>query len=56
MPWIITLIYICIAYYTFKIAIKEWKARNKFASINIMIMALALIVASIYVEFIKTYG
>lgn len=53
MPWIITLIYLGIAYYTIKVGIAEWKKRNKFASVNIMVLAMALILLSIWIEIFR---
>ena len=56
MPWLVTLIYIYIAYYTFKIAITEWKGGKKFASINIIVLAIALLASCIWVEFFKAFA
>ena len=55
MSYVITLIYIYIAFYTFKIGKEEWKGGNKFASINIMILVILIVVACIWVEFFKAY-
>ena len=56
MSYVITLIYIYIAFYTFKIGKAEWKGGNKFASINIMILVISIMVACIWVEFFKPYA
>ena len=56
MPWLVALGYVYISYYTFKIAIAEWRGGNKFASINIMILATVLIATCIWVEFFRAFA
>ncbi|WP_368490963.1 hypothetical protein [Clostridium sp. BJN0013] len=48
MGWIIILIYILICFYTVKVGIEVWKEGKKFASINIMILALAILILFIW--------
>ncbi|EDK33742.1 hypothetical protein [Clostridium kluyveri] len=50
MKWIIVLVYILICFYTVKIGIGVWKEGKKFASINIMILALIILFLSIWIE------
>ncbi|MFL0195189.1 hypothetical protein ACJDU8_06360 [Clostridium sp. WILCCON 0269] len=50
MGWMIMLLYILIFFYTVKIGIKVWKEGKKFASINIMILALAILLLSIWAK------
>lgn len=50
MKWIIVLVYILICFYTVKVGIEVWKEGKKFASINIMILALAILLLSIWAK------
>ncbi|UZQ51479.1 hypothetical protein [Clostridium kluyveri] len=50
MGWIIILVYILICFYTVKVGIEVWKEGKKFASINIMILALVILFLSIWIK------
>ena len=50
MGWIIMLGYILICFYTVKVGIEIWKEGKKFASINVIILALIILFISIWIK------
>lgn len=50
MKWIIVIVYILICFYTVKVGIEVWKEGKKFASINIIILALIILFLAIWIK------